>query len=650
MKPADMIDAVRRGKAIVAIYGLGRMGLATACLFAEAGAKVIGVDTDSRVVELINSGKSPIAEPNLETLVKKHIGTGRFSATGNGRETATKAAVIIIVVPTLLDKRNHPDYSAVEKACNEIGRGLKPGCLIIFESTVSPGTTETLVKETIEKNSGFKAGLNFGLAYSPIRATAGQVIQDIVNYPRVIAAIDSRSLEAACAVLGIIIKGGFIRVRDFKTAETTKLCENIYRDINIALSNELAMFCERLGVDFDEIRAAANTQPHCHLHIPGAWVGGHCLPGDEVIFINRGDYLETFEFEKLFHELVHDSSLRRENVGADERVYPTNLMVLSYNTVRKQTEFQRVLWFSRRCYHGKILELSTRTGQRLKVTEDHPMIIYQEQAINVVPANALKPGDRVPLITQLPPTPVQRRSPDLIDKDVEGTRSQDFRLGKISAATINGIEQEVISDQYVYNLEVCGGSHTFVTTGGFIVHNCIPQNPLFLIETAEDLGIPLRMPPLARKINDQMPSHTIRLVIDALRVCKKNIKRAKVAILGVSYRANVKEIRFSPVKEVIEMLQKRGAKVIVFDPYFTAEELKKLGYVSARTAERAVDGVDCILVTVGHDEFKRLKLDSLVRFVRKPAALIDAGHIFSPAAVEEAGFIYRGIGRGVWTK
>ncbi|MBS7644167.1 nucleotide sugar dehydrogenase [Candidatus Bathyarchaeota archaeon] len=651
MKTADMIDIIRRGKAVIAVYGLGRMGLATACLFAEAGAKVIGVDTDSRVVELINSGKSPVAEPNLETLIKKHIGTGRFSATGNGKETATKATVIIIVVPTQLDRRNHPDYSAVEKACNEIGRGLNPGCLIIFESTVSPGTTETLVKETIEKNSGFKAGLNFGLVYSPIRATAGQVIQDIVNYPRVIAATDPRSLEAACAVLGIIIKGGFIRVRNFKTAETTKLCENIYRDINIALSNELAMFCERLGVDFDEVRAAANTQPHCHLHIPGAWVGGHCLPGDEYIFINRGDGLEPIQLEKLFRELDHDSSLHRENIGEDERVYPTNLMVLSYNMARNQAEFRRVLWFSRRRYQGKILELSTTMGQKLKVTEDHPMIVYQGGAMNLVSAKALKHNDSVPLITELPSALIQRRRLDPINENIIETRTQSFRLRKNSAvATINSIKQEVVSNRCVYNLEVCGGSHTFVTTGGLIVHNCIPQNPLFLIETAEDLGIPLRIPPLARKINDQMPSHTIRLAIDALRVCKKNIKRAKVAVLGVSYRANVKEIRFSPVKDVIEMLQKRGAKVIVFDPYFTAEELKKLGYVSARTAERAVDGVDCILVTVGHDEFKRLKLDSLVRFVRKPAALIDAGHIFNPTAAEEAGFIYRGIGRGIWTK
>ena len=454
MKTADITDAVRSGKAVIAVYGLGWMGLSTACLFAEAGANVIGVDADSRVIELIKSCRSPISEPNLETLIKKHIGTGRFTVTGNGKEAAAKAAVIIIVVPTLLDKRNRPDYSAVEKACNEIGRGLKPGCLIIFESTVGPGTTETLVKEAIEKNSGFKAGSNFGLAYSPIRATPGQALQDIVNYPRVIAASDSRSLEAACAVLGVIIRSEFIKVRDFKTAETTKLCENTYRDINIALSNELAIFCERLGVDFDEIRIAANSQPHCHLHIPGAWVGG----------------------------------------------------------------------------------------------------------------------------------------------------------------------------------------------------GCIPQNPFFLIDAAEELETPLRIAPLARKINDQMPSHTIRLVTDALRSCRKNIKRAKVAILGVSYRANVKEIRSSPVKEVIEILQKRGAKVTVFDPYFTPEELKKLGYVSARTAERTVDGVDCILVTVGHDEFKRLKLDSLIRFVRRPAALIDAGHVFSPTAAENAGFIYRGIGRGIWTK
>lgn len=451
IKKGDLDSPEARGRYVVSIVGCGRMGLPVACLFAEAGFRVVGVDVDQRVVELLRRGKAPFLEPGLAALLKKHVSGGRLTANSDYK-AVSGSDFIVFVIDTPVDQKKKPDYSNIGRACKAVGMELRPGSLVIIESTTAPGVTETLIRETLENASGLKAGADFGLAHSPIRASPGRVLQDIATYPKVVGAVDDGSLEAACLFLGTVTKGGMVRVRDVRTAEAAKLFENVQRDVNIALANEFALFCEKAGIDFIEAAEAANTQPYCHLLLPGI-VSGH-----------------------------------------------------------------------------------------------------------------------------------------------------------------------------------------------------MPKDPYLLVEEAENLSAKLRLTVLARRVNDEVLSHTLRLTTGALRACGKTLRRAKVSVLGVSYRPNVKEVRGHSAGRLVEMLQEKGAKVRVYDPLFTLGELLELGQPGEGTLTKAVEGADCLIFAVGHDRFRRLNLRRIGFLVRRPAAVVDMGHVIDPAKAEGAGFVYRGLGRGVWTR
>ncbi len=451
LKKGDLDAPEKREKYTVSFIGCGRMGLPTACLFAEAGFKVLCADTNPQVVNSINKGKAPFSEPGIDALIKKHVKGGRLKAINDNKEAASLSDIILLILPTFVDEKRKPNYGHFEKACKEVGMGLRSGSLIIVESTTGPGITETLVKESLENASGLRAGVDFGLAHSPIRATSGHVLRNIVTYPKVVGGINERSLDVACLVLSTVTKGEMKRVRDIKTAEAVKLFENVQRDVDLALTNELAIFCEKIGIDFMEAVEAANTQPHSHLLSPGI-VSGH-----------------------------------------------------------------------------------------------------------------------------------------------------------------------------------------------------IPKDPYLLIDEAENVNVRLRMAILARKINDEMLRHTLSLTRDALRRCGKSLRRAKIAVLGVSYRPNVKNPHGTSTRKLVDMLSSKGAKVLVYDPFFSYKELMNTGYPTERTLAKIVEKADCLIVAVGHNKFRRLNLKRIKFLFRSPAAIVDMGHIIDPAKAEKEGFVYRGVGRGVWS-
>lgn len=270
--------AFRESELNVAIFGLGKMGLPLAAVFADKGARVIGVDIDEKRVEEINSGINPIKEePGLEEIVRKNVDEGRLKATTDGVKAAKYADLMIILVPTIIDD-NHGiiNLEPVRDAAEKIAQGLDRGNIVITEATMPPGSTESLIP--ILEKSGLKIG-EFGLAHAPERTMTGTAIRDITGqYPKIVGASDERTLEAVSAIYEIINSKGVIKMSSIKAAEAVKVFEGVYRDVNIALANELALFCEEQGLDAWEIFKAANTQPYCHIHMPGAGVGGHCIP------------------------------------------------------------------------------------------------------------------------------------------------------------------------------------------------------------------------------------------------------------------------------------------------------------------------------------------------------------------------------------
>ncbi len=435
-------QAVASGSVTIAVYGLGKMGLPLAAVFADAGARVIGTDIDEGVVRGINRGICHVTgEPGLPELVERNVSEGRLSATSNLVHAAEEADVMVVLVPTLLDRNNNPDMSIVQLVCADIAKGLDPGDFVIQESTVPPRTTRDTILPILE-GSGHKIG-DFGVAHCPERTASGRAIIDITGaYPKIVGGVDSTSTETARALYLTINKKGVIPVSDATAAESVKVFEGLYRDVNIALANELAMVCDELGIDAIEVFDAANTQPYSHIHAPGCGVGGHCIP-----------------------------------------VYPYFII----NTVEASTDMLR----------------------------------------------------------------------------------------------------------------------------------------------------------LARRINDEMPAYTVDLLESALAKLGVRISGARVLLMGVTYRGDVNETRFSPAIDVINELKRRGAEVFAYDPVLKGA-VEQFGAIPSDL--NSIDSIDAILIASDHAGFKEISWDRIGRLMRHKV-VVDGRNILDPEELRSIGYLYQAVGR-----
>jgi UDP-N-acetyl-D-mannosaminuronic acid dehydrogenase len=451
IKPEEIDNVEKRGKYTVSIVGCGRTGVLHACLLAEAGFKVVCVDADRTIADSLARGKAPFLNREIELKLKNHVKTGRLISTIDVG-AVSKSDVIAITVSVTVDEKKSADYSDIENTCKQVGSALRYGSLVIVMSTTGLGVSEGLIREILENTSGFKVGTDFGLAYSPVRVLNGQTLEALANHKRIVAATEKNSLNAASTFLETIAKNGVKKVGDMKTAEAATLFEAVRQDVNIALANELALFCEKVGVDYLEIQKLVKADDYGTLSFP--------MPVD-----------------------------------------------------------------------GNIRE------------------------------------------------------------------------------------------------ETC-----------------------LLLEDAENLNLKLRIPAIAREINEETTKHAINLTKDALRSCGKTLRRARVSLLGISQVPNTKGSPKKMAKELAKMLEARGAKLSLYDPYFSSDELAEMQRHFKKTLREVVEGVDCIIILTGHDQFKRLSLKKLKVTMKMPAAIVDLEGIVEPDKVEKEGLIYRGLGRGVWTK
>ena len=265
----------------ICIVGLGYIGLPTATMFSCYGHKVIGVDVNEKVVNNINKGKIIIEEPNLEELVEDVVKKGNLIASISPKESD----VFIISVPTPIKDDKTSDMSYVISATKSIVKYLKEGNIVVLESTSPVGTTEEVVKPIIEE-SGLKVGRDIMLGYCPERVIPGKIIYELKSNDRVIGGIDKKSAEEIRKIYKTIVDGN-IYLTDCKTAELCKLMENTYRDVNIALSNELLLICDKLNINVWEVIEYSNKHPRVNLHTPGPGVGGHCLAVDPWFIIEK---------------------------------------------------------------------------------------------------------------------------------------------------------------------------------------------------------------------------------------------------------------------------------------------------------------------------------------------------------------------------
>ena len=273
----------------IAVVGMGKIGLPLAVQYAKKGNTVTGIDINPKTIDLINQGLEPFPEEaHLKEYLADVVGKGLLSATLDYEEGIKSADVVVVVVPLFVNDKAEPEFSAMDQATQSIGSHLKKGSLICYETTLPIGTTRTRFIPALEKYSGLKVGIDFNVVFSPERVFTGRIFEDLRKYPKIVGGITQE-----CTTKGV---GFYTKVLDFdkredlakpngvwavestESAEFVKLAETTYRDVNIALANQFAMYADKIGVNAYQVIEAANSQKFSFIHQPGISVGGHCIP------------------------------------------------------------------------------------------------------------------------------------------------------------------------------------------------------------------------------------------------------------------------------------------------------------------------------------------------------------------------------------
>lgn len=301
MNKQELLDKIASRDLVCGTVGLGYVGLPLAVEKAKAGFKTVGVDVQPEKVDMVNRGENYIGDVVNEDL-EKLVSDGMIEASTDFSRIS-ECDFVAICVPTPLDVHQQPDTSYMEASAEAIAPYLKKGVMVVLESTTYPGTTEELIRPILEEGSGMTCGEDFYLGFSPERVDPGNLIYKTKNTPKVVGAIGADALDCIAAVYEAVLEGGVTKVSSPAVAEMEKILENTYRNVNIGLVNELAILCDRMGIDVWEVIDAAKTKPYGFTAFyPGPGLGGHCIPLDPY-------YLSWKAREYGFHTSMIEASM-----------------------------------------------------------------------------------------------------------------------------------------------------------------------------------------------------------------------------------------------------------------------------------------------------------------------------------------------------
>lgn len=274
----------------IAVVALGKIGLPLAVQFADAGHEVIGVDVNPATVEMVNAGVEPFpGETDLQQKLSRLVSEGRLRASTDYADAVPGADAVVVVVPLFVnDETWEPDFAWMDAATESLATHLSPGTLVSYETTLPVGTTRGRWKPMIERISGLKEGSGFDLIFSPERVLTGRVFADLRKYPKLVGGLSEKGTERGIDFYRQVLSfderadlpraNGVWDMGSAEAAEMAKLAETTYRDVNIGLANQFAVYADQIGIDVERVIDACNSQPYSHIHRPGIAVGGHCIP------------------------------------------------------------------------------------------------------------------------------------------------------------------------------------------------------------------------------------------------------------------------------------------------------------------------------------------------------------------------------------
>jgi nucleotide sugar dehydrogenase len=338
----------------ICVVALGKIGLPLAVQFASKGHQVVGADVDERTVELVSAGVEPFpGEAYLGEKLARVVGNRLLTATTDTSEAVAQSQAVVVVVPVAVDEQGIPDFTSMDAATTAIARGLRPGTLVSYETTLPVGTTRTRYAPMLEEGSGLVAGKDFHLVFSPERVLTGRVFADLRRYPKLVGGIDAaseqRGVEFYNAVLDFDERpdlprpNGVWRMGSAEAAEMAKLAETTYRDVNIGLANQFAKFADRAGIDVYAVIEACNSQPYSHIHTPGIAVGGHCIPVYPRLYLHNDPEATIVAAAREANASMPEYAVRRlEETYGDLTGANVAVLGASYRGGVKETAFSGV--------------------------------------------------------------------------------------------------------------------------------------------------------------------------------------------------------------------------------------------------------------------------------------------------------------------
>ncbi len=382
-----LYDRLIRGEEKLALVGLGYVGMPIAVEFAKH-IKVIGFNHNEHRIQQYKSGIDPTNEVGNDTIRSTSVD---FTS---DEKRLSEAKFIIVAVPTPVRDDNNPDLEPVENASRIVGRNIVPGTIVVYESTVYPGVTEDICIPILEKESGLKCGEEFKIGYSPERINPGDHVHRLPTIVKIVSGMDKESAEQIKKVYDIIIKAGTFPVSNIKTAEAVKVVENSQRDINIAFMNEIAMICDKMGIDTDEVLAGMNTKWNALGFRPGL-VGGHCIGVDPYYLTNAAEKLGYHSQIILNGRRVNDS------MGAYVADAAVRQMIDAGKAPKSSKVYIFGITFKENCpdvRNSKVYDIIRRLkeyGIEPIVTDPwaDPEITKQEYGVDLVPFEDVKDAD-----------------------------------------------------------------------------------------------------------------------------------------------------------------------------------------------------------------------------------------------------------------
>jgi len=347
----------------IGIVGIGRIGLPTALSFANSGFKTMGIDINKELVDMVNSGNYPLKdEPEFDKIFENVYNNKKITATTDISEVIPHCDVVILSLPTPMDDQNIPDYSALLTVGKNLNQLLSNGQIVIVESTVEPGFIENELLQSIEGHDRtIKSGIDFHLSVCPETANPGEIMNDFKKLPRLVSAIDKRISSIVSQIYTHIFDVELISMPNCKTANAVKLTTNVFRDVNIAFVNELAILFEKLGIDTYTVIEAAKRKYNFQAHYPGPGVGGPCLPVNSYQYINSSkkfgpDLLKIVQHARKINEKMPEHVIELTSDAFKEckkTMHNSHILILgvSYKPNVKDIQLSPAEYITRKFQH-----------------------------------------------------------------------------------------------------------------------------------------------------------------------------------------------------------------------------------------------------------------------------------------------------------